>query len=410
MTPDLVITSARCAGHEGLTSIAIGGGKILSIAPGITSDAPVFDARGQFAFAGFVESHIHLDKAGILDRCPICEGTLAEAVRLTSAAKAAFSCEDIYARAEAVLHKAILSGTTAMRSFAELDPRISDRAFIALNQLARDYAWAIDLKICAFAQEGLTQEMATFELLDQALAAGAAAVGGCPYTDEDPHAHVALIFDLAQKYDVDVDFHIDFDLDPANSALPFVIAKTEARGWGGRVSVGHSTKLSALPPDEVLKIARLLAAAGVALTVLPATDLFLTGRDRTHLVPRGVAPAHLLREGGVVTSIATNNVLNPFTPFGDASLIRMGNLFANVAQLSSVADFNAVFDMVTRDAARACGFGDRSLQAGAPADIVLLNAPDGARALREISQVTAGFRAGRQTFLRPLPQLLRPGL
>lgn len=59
-------------------------------------------------------------------------------------------------------------------------------------------------------------------------------------------------------------------------------------------------------------IGRRLAEAGIALTVLPATDLFLTGRDSTHLVPRGVTPAHRLAALGVVTTISTNNVLNPF--------------------------------------------------------------------------------------------------
>ena len=35
---------------------------------------------GAFAFSGFVESHIHLDRACILGHCRICEGTLAEAL------------------------------------------------------------------------------------------------------------------------------------------------------------------------------------------------------------------------------------------------------------------------------------------------------------------------------------------
>jgi cytosine/creatinine deaminase len=61
--------------------------------------------------------------------------------------------------------------------------------------------------------------------------------------------------------------------------------------------------------------------------VLPATDLFLMGRDRELHVPRGVAPVHRLLDQGVTCALATNNVLNPFTPFGDCSLIRMANLY-----------------------------------------------------------------------------------
>ena len=73
-------------------------------------------------------------------------------------------------------------------------------------------------------------------------------------------------------------------------------------------------------PARFAETARRLADAGVAVTVLPSTDLFLMGRGHEHNVPRGVAPAHKLLEHGVTCSLATNNVLNPFTPFGDCSL------------------------------------------------------------------------------------------
>ncbi|MFX9097311.1 hypothetical protein ABTN72_20120, partial [Acinetobacter baumannii] len=79
--------------------------------------------------------------------------------------------------------------------------------------------------------------------------------------------------------------------------------QTDAQGWGGRVAIGHVTKLSAMPAARRDTIARQLAAAGVALTVLPATDLYLMGRGHDRDVPRGLAPAHLLAGQGVTCSI-----------------------------------------------------------------------------------------------------------
>src|SRR4029077_13846251 len=119
--------------------------------------------------------------------------------------------------------------------------------------------------------------------------------------------------------------------------------QTQAFLYGGRVAVGHVTKLSALPPDRFAIMARRLADAGVAVTVLPATDLFLMGRDHDHSIPRGVTPAHKLVEHGVTCSLSTNNVLNPFTPFGDCSLVRMANLYANVAQAGALRDLTTCF-------------------------------------------------------------------
>src|SRR6185437_17174309 len=121
---------------------------------------------------------------------------------------------------------------------------------------------------------------------------------------------------------------------------------------GGRVAVGHMTKLSVVPPDELRRIARRLADVGVAVTVLPATDLFLMGRDQDHAVRRGVADANLLVEHGVNCSLSSNNILNPFTPFGDASLLRMANLQANVAQISGTPRLRECFAMLTERSAR----------------------------------------------------------
>jgi cytosine deaminase len=124
-------------------------------------------------------------------------------------------------------------------------------------------------------------------------------------------------------------------------------------------------------------------------------------------VPRGLAPAHLLAANGVTVAAASNNILNPFTPYGDASLGRMANLFANVAQLSRDADLRLAFDMVTSNAARLLG-AEYGLTEGAAADIVLVDAPDPVSAVREIAPAIAGWKAGRKTFTRPRATLLRP--
>lgn len=216
-----------------------------------------------------------------------------------------------------------------------------------------------------------------------------------------------MIFDLAARFGLPVDFHIDFNLDPANTNLPHVIAETVRRGLQGRVSIGHVTNLSAMAPADVASVARQLADAGISLCVLPATDLFLNGRDSDRLVPRGVAPAHLLARQGVATAIATNNVLNPFTPYGDASLIRMANLYANVAQLSRPEDMEAVFDMVGRSAARSIG-SEHGLRLGGPADIVLLGTTGPAAAVGEIAPVLMGWKAGRKSFENPRPAIFLP--
>jgi cytosine/creatinine deaminase len=409
MALDLLLRQGRRTdGQDALVDIAIADGRIVEIADRIVADAPAEQLDGRLVIAGFVESHIHLDKSCILERCDCEQGTLEEAIASVATAKRAFTEADIYARARRTLEKAISHGTTRMRTHVEIDPRVGLRGFDAVGQLKRDYDWAIDLQICAFPQEGLTNDPGAEDLLIKACEQGADVIGGCPYTDTDPPTQIARIFDIARRFDLDVDFHLDFDIDPSWMHLDDVCRQTDAHGWGGRVAVGHVTKLSAVDHSRLAEIGRRLADAGIAVTVLPATDLFLMGRDRQLHVPRGVAPVHRLLGDGVTCSLATNNVLNPFTPFGDCSLLRMANLYANIAQIGRARDLRACFDMITTLPARLMNAADYGIAVGHPADLVVLDSRDPAMAVAELAQPLFGLKGGRRSFTRAGATLHHP--
>ena len=125
-------------------------------------------------------------------------------------------------------------------------------------------------------------------------------------------------------------------------------------------------------------------------------------------MPRGVAPAHRLAALGVTCSLATNNVLNPFTPFGDCSLLRLANLYANVAQLGRPAEIAQCLDMVTRAPAALMNLADYGIAVGNPADLVVLDAADAVAAVAEIAQPLFGLKRGRRTFTRSAPVMHRP--
>lgn len=404
---DLIFRNTLLRSSATPVEIGVKGGRIAAIEPRLACEGVEIDVGGRLALPGFVDTHIHLDKACLLERCGHIHGTLGDAIRAVSAMKRNFGIDDVYARGARVLERAILHGTTRMRTHVEIDPRIGLRSFEAIKALKRDYAWAIDLSVCVFPQEGLTNDPGAEELLVQALRDGAEAIGGCPYTDTDPNAHLARIFDLAQQFDLDVDLHLDFDLDPSWSHLDEVCRQTEQRNYGGRVAIGHATKLSALPPERLKATTAQLARTGIAVTVLPATDLYLMGRDASHNAPRGLTLAHKLVESGVLCSVATNNVLNPFTPFGDASLLRMANFYANVAH-ASVGEFDTCLDLVTELPARLMNLDDYGIKVGNPADLVVLDIRDSRFAIAELPDIVMGFKNGRQTFERRRPTLFTP--
>lgn len=356
--------------------MAIAQGKILAITPTDPTHPPAaitLDAQGQLLIPGLVDGHIHLDKALLLDRSPAQEGNFAEAMRETLKLKQGFTVSDIQARARQVLETAISLGITAMRSHVEVDPTAGLRAMEALLPLRQDYDWGITLQLAVFAQEGITQQPETLDLLRQAMAMGGDVIGSAPYVDPEPERNIEHIFDIAQEFDCDVDFHLDFLDDDKPLLLPFVIEETLRRGWQERVCLGHMTKLAGLTPAELEAIAPTLQAAGISILALPASDLYMMSRRDSHNVRRGVAPIHQLAAQGVNVGLATNNILNLFTPFGDGDVLKICTLLAQVLQLGTTASQLLCLEMATTQAAKAIGIRDYGIEVGKQADLVLLN-------------------------------------
>ena len=124
MALDLLLRQGRRADEERPVDIAIASGRIVEIADRIAADAPEERLDGRLVIAGFVESHIHLDKSSILDRCRCEQGTLEEAIASVATAKRSFTEADIYARAQRKLEKAIIHCTTRMRTDVEIQMKV----------------------------------------------------------------------------------------------------------------------------------------------------------------------------------------------------------------------------------------------------------------------------------------------
>lgn len=407
---DLLIKNATIEqdGTLRTADIGIAQGRIAAIEPVIDASPETIDAWHGLLVPGLVETHIHLDKTCILDRCRTEEGTVAEAVRETSAAKKGFTVDDVIARGRTTIERCIGWGTTAMRTHVEVDPGIGMTGFEGVQQLAKDYAWALDLELCVFPQEGLLNNPGTEELLIEGLKRGARVIGAVPYIDTNPRGQIDRIFEIARDFDVDIDMHLDLADSTDGMQTEYVCRKTEEHGWGGRVAIGHATQISLVDRPRYDAIAKTLASAGVAVTILPATDLYLMGRSHDHAIPRGVVKAEGLREAGVCCSISTNNVMNPFTPYGDGSLIRMANLYANVCHVARPDELAACLHMITCDSARLMRKQGYGIAIGNAADVVLLDSANPAHAVQTLAQPLWGLKAGRRTFTRLRPTLHAP--
>ena len=371
---DILLKQVRLNDDEELMDVGITDGKISAIEKEINEPATkIIEANGKVLVPGFVESHIHLDKALIASRKPNKSGTLQEAIKVTAELKPTFTKEDIYTRAKKALEMIIPRGVTAIRTHAEFDPAQGFTGFETIMQLKEEYKDLVDIQVVAFPQEGIFKAPGTEKMMYEAMEMGADVVGGIPYNDSPANDHIDLIFEIAKKYNKPIDLHQDFSDEATDISIEYLCHKTIEEGYHGRVSVGHLTALHALPKEQLDPIIALIAEAGISVMALPATDLHLGARNDAYNVRRAVTPIRKLRDGGVNMCIATNNIRNAFTPYGNGDILQTAMLAIPVGHLGGADDLPTVLPMITENPAKAIGLTNYGIGVGKQADLVLLD-------------------------------------
>jgi cytosine/creatinine deaminase len=390
---DLILRGGLIAGTQ--QDMAIQHGRIRQIAPQIFTPAQTtLDIAAKLVLPGFIESHIHPDKAFIADRTSGLRRGGPSPQALVAQLKKKFTVEDIYERARRVMFFAIRHGCTAMRAHVEIDAFVELRGVEALQRVQAEFAGALDLQLIAFAQEGIFHDGVTQGLLREGLQMGLPILGGCPYMDQDQRRHIDWCFDTAEAAGVPLDFHADSADDPSRLTCDYIAEQTIARGMQGRVTLGHLCTLDMLEPDHRARVIGTMQQAGIHVISLPATEMHVKGRADKHTW-RGVTRLEELRAAGVNVSISTNNIVNPFTPYGHPDLLRQALVTAMAAHLGNLDQLAWLLDFITTNPARAMGLEDYGLAEGCRADLVVLDAADPAQAITEQAEKLWVFKAGR---------------
>ncbi|HWU84606.1 MAG TPA: amidohydrolase family protein [Rhodocyclaceae bacterium] len=405
MKLDLLIRNTRIDDEQGIVDIGIKDGRIVAIEAGIEAQAPeTIDAGGRVAIPGFVEPHLHIDKALLHRRLPARLGTLDEAIRVTGILKSKQERNDVLERSRRVLDMAVSNGTIAIRAHPDVDLIQGLIGVETLLELREEYKSLLDIQIVAFPQEGILKSEGTYKLMEEAMNMGADVVGGCPYNElswDDTKRHIDMVFAMAKQYDADVDMHADFSDNTEDlrfMSAAYIAQKAIETGWQHRVSLGHVTNLGGLEEEQLKPIIDKLKEADVSIVTLPATDLYLGGRKDTSKPRRGLTPVRALHHGGVNVAYSSNNIRNAFTPFGKADMLQIGNMLAHVAQFGTPEHQQAILAMGTYNAARAIGMGeDYGLGVGKRADLVILDTYLVADALLDIPARSWVVKRGKVT-------------
>lgn len=386
----ILITDGRTLEGKSV-DIVIEDGRITRIEDGSTVDQSIacseqhYDVEGRLVTPPLIEPHLHLD-ATLTAGNPRWNqsGTLAEGINIWANRKQSLEMADVKNRAEQVIEWLAAHGVTRVRTHADTtEPTLA--GVEALLDLREEVADLIDLQVVAFPQDGIFTDEMHEDLLTDALEMGADLVGGIPHnehTREDGVASIELAMDLAERYDLAVDLHIDETDDPGSRFTEVLASESIKRDLGERVTASHTTAMHSYPNSYADKVISLLAESGVTVVTNPPDNAVLQGRYDGYPRRRGHTRIDELHEAGVTVGIGHDSVMDPWYHYGRGDPLDAAFVLLHYAHMNGRSDVETLWRMMTTANADIFGVEEYDLSVGAPGSLVVYDAPDPFNALR----------------------------
>jgi cytosine deaminase len=376
IVPDARALTLRRAGlleRQGLFDIRIEDGVIASVAPAGPGHEGV-DLHGGLVWPGFVDLHTHLDKGHIWPRAANPDGTFAGAFATVKADREAnWSAADIERRFEFGLRCAYAHGTVAIRTHLDSAAPQHRISWPLFAELRARWAGRIALQGVALIPLVALDDRAYAEELAALVAATGGIMGGALLPLPDLAERIGFLVELAMRHGLDLDLHVDESLDDGAHSLPILAEAALARGYGGRIVVGHCCSLTTQPAADVAHALDLVARAGIGVVSLPMCNMYL--QDRTPgRTPRrrGVTLLHEMAARGIPVAVASDNCRDPFYQYGDHDMVEVFREAVRIAHLDH--PHGTWHRAVTSTPAELMGLPPGVVAQGAPADLVLFRA------------------------------------
>ena len=398
---DVILKNALVA-HEDRpvwrADIAIEGGRIAAVEPGIAADAgTVIDCDGRLVSGPLIDPHVHLDAVLTASLEANVSGTLHEGIAIWSRQKENRDLEAVKARARQAIDWEVAQGVGFIRTHADTSDE-SQLSLRALLEVKEEVADRVDLQVVAFPQDGIHSHPGGPELFRRALDMGPDAVGGIPHNEATREAGVAsleLIFDEAERRGLLIDVHCD-EIDDPNSRFTEVMAhQSYYRGMQGRVTASHCAAMHSYANAYAFRLFGWLQKGGLSVIANPFDNLILLGREDTYPKRRSMTRVKELWQAGVTVGIGHDSIMDPWYPLGRGDMVQAASLALHVCQMSGTAEIDACFDMVTWRNAAILALEGYGVAPGCRADLVVFDAASKADVLRLNPACTHVLRRGR---------------
>ncbi|MBX9976594.1 amidohydrolase family protein [Cytobacillus firmus] len=375
-----LIRNARLLGYEDLKNVLIEGEKFASI---VNANNPEelqlyhneIDINGKLIVPGFVDIHMHLDKAYTWPAIQNRSGTLTEAIINYEIALEQMNVSDLVRRMTTTVENSIRHGTTSIRTHLNYsNPNYMRKAVEAFNRVKDVYKNLIDLEAVL---------MLPFEIdfreekeIRWAVENGIALLGGAPHLAQCPQKNLYKIFELATEMDVKIDLHIDESDDPSVKMLKDVCEWVIKEKYSHRIIAGHCTSISAMDENEAGELIYMVREANIGIVTLPSSNFYLQGRQDKGIIRRGLTRVKDFLKAGVPVAAASDNIQDPFHPYGKADMLQTALLTSYGAHMNSNKEVLKLIEMVTAIPAEFMELEKYGLDEGKKADFVIINCND----------------------------------
>ncbi|HTU01671.1 MAG TPA: cytosine deaminase, partial [Candidatus Sulfotelmatobacter sp.] len=369
--------------------IALDGARIASVARSAAGETPlaagapsapaakVVDLDGALVFPGFVDAHVHLDKAHTWDRAPNRSGRFSEALETLARDRENWTGQDLLRRGGFALRSAWEHGTRAVRTHVDTWLPRGEENHAAMHELRGAWRGRIALQTVPITGIANYSGAGGDAIADLAMKYGACALGGWSPMSADLARQLDRILAIARDRGVGLDLHVDENGGPGEEVLRAVAEAVIRNRFGNPVVCGHCCSLAVQPPERQRSTIALVREAAIRVIALPLCNLYLQDRRGPEFprTPywRGLTLIHDLIDAGVPLACASDNVRDAFHAYGDFDAAEVYIQSVRLAHLDS--RLGASVGVVTSAAADIVGLPDLGRVApGAPSQLVVFPA------------------------------------
>lgn len=393
--------------NDQATEILVEDGKFKAIGNDLGEADEVIDLGGRLVLPPYVDSHLHLDyyMTGQTDEAKNESGTLFEAIDIWNDFKKGTTKEEMKERMYAAIHDVVGYGTQYIRAQTDCtDPNLTGiKAALEVRDELKD---KVTIQVVAFPQNGMysfEEEGKTGrDLVEEALQLGADCVGGIPHNEwsrDLGEKAVKEIVRLAVKYDKLIDVHCDETDDTHARFVEALNAEAMLVGRGDLTTASHTCSFGSVDDAYAFRMMGLFRQSGLNFVSCPTENLFLQARQDTYPKRRGLTRVKEFVDNDINVAFGQDSIADLWYPAGNGNLMNILDNGIHATQLMREEDFPRNFDLITYNGAKLMKLEDEyGLEAGKPANFIVLDAPNAFEAQRNRVECLASIRHGEYLF------------